>query len=289
MDVALLQLPNTLNGHVFQFALMPPGVGDQVATIGYPFDEPKTLTQGTISGLDRNITLTDGSSRSGLVQTDAAINPGNSGGPLLEPDGEVVGIIDAADPAAAGQGFAVSALQAQPLLSGWAQNPQPVSETNCGSQSAAPSPVVPAGTIVVKVPGTALSDSIPASFQPATVPATAPPGAAASAYRSADGTALLTLDLATGQAGESAKQLLAGDIATYQSQGANVTYTSDYAGVAAISGYLPSSNGEQAFYLRQVSNAAGAYSLSWIFPASETSTYSPLVTSTADSFYPDPA
>lgn len=69
-------------------------VGDDAIVIGNPFGLTGSLSAGAISGLgrsflppNRDIPLT------GLIQFDAAINPGNSGGPLLNRDGEVVGIV----------------------------------------------------------------------------------------------------------------------------------------------------------------------------------------------------
>ena len=63
-------------------------IGDWVIAIGNPFGQEKTVTAGIISGKGREL----GSQRTKFLQTDAAINPGNSGGPLVNLDGEVVGI-----------------------------------------------------------------------------------------------------------------------------------------------------------------------------------------------------
>ena len=68
-------------------------VGDWAIAVGNPFGLDHTVTLGIISSLNRNASklgITD--KRLDLIQTDAAINPGNSGGPLLNSDGEVVGI-----------------------------------------------------------------------------------------------------------------------------------------------------------------------------------------------------
>jgi S1-C subfamily serine protease len=67
-------------------------VGQTVIAIGNPFGLEGTLTRGVISALGRNIPALTPFSIPQSIQTDAAINPGNSGGPLLNLDGEVVGV-----------------------------------------------------------------------------------------------------------------------------------------------------------------------------------------------------
>ena len=67
-------------------------VGDPVLAIGNPFGLAQTLTTGVISALGRRITAPNGLTIGDALQTDAPINPGNSGGPLLNEQGEVIGI-----------------------------------------------------------------------------------------------------------------------------------------------------------------------------------------------------
>ncbi|MCP4683171.1 MAG: trypsin-like serine protease [Desulfobacterales bacterium] len=67
-------------------------IGQKAIAIGNPFGLSHTLTTGIISALDRGIRTDDGHQIDNLVQTDAAINPGNSGGPLLNSNGEVIGM-----------------------------------------------------------------------------------------------------------------------------------------------------------------------------------------------------
>jgi len=71
-------------------------VGDEVAAVGHPFGISNSLSAGVVSGLGRTYVSPDtGLPLSNLIQFDAAVNPGNSGGPLINRDGEVVGIVTA--------------------------------------------------------------------------------------------------------------------------------------------------------------------------------------------------
>jgi putative serine protease PepD len=67
-------------------------VGDPTYAIGNPFGLDHTLTTGIVSALQRSLQAPDGAKISGAIQTDAALNPGNSGGPLLDADGNVIGV-----------------------------------------------------------------------------------------------------------------------------------------------------------------------------------------------------
>jgi putative serine protease PepD len=69
-------------------------VGDPVVAIGSPFGLPGTTTAGIVSAVGRSITAPNGYTIPGAIQTDAAINPGNSGGPLLDGNGDVLGLND---------------------------------------------------------------------------------------------------------------------------------------------------------------------------------------------------
>ena len=87
-------------------------VGQRVVAIGNPFGFEQTLTSGIISALGRVIQSESGDFIGEVVQHDAAINPGNSGGPLLDIDGNVIGVntqIVSPSGANAGIGFAIPA------------------------------------------------------------------------------------------------------------------------------------------------------------------------------------
>ncbi len=95
-------------------------VGDIVIAIGNAMGEGKTATQGIISAKNKSIEVDD--LKLTVIQTDAAINPGNSGGPLINMNGEVVGINTAKlmqqsiGTTAEGMGYSISANIAKPIL-----------------------------------------------------------------------------------------------------------------------------------------------------------------------------
>ena len=70
-------------------------IGQSVYAIGNPFGMTRTLTQGVVSALDRQLPTSDIREIAGAIQTDAAINPGNSGGPLLDSAGRLIGVTTA--------------------------------------------------------------------------------------------------------------------------------------------------------------------------------------------------
>jgi serine protease Do len=87
--------------------------GDWVVAIGNPYGLGHTVTAGIVSAKGRNIGQ---GPYDDFIQTDAAINPGNSGGPLINMDGEVVGINTAINPRANTIGFSVAINGAKAIL-----------------------------------------------------------------------------------------------------------------------------------------------------------------------------
>ncbi|HEX9594907.1 MAG TPA: trypsin-like peptidase domain-containing protein [Candidatus Saccharimonadales bacterium] len=120
-DIAFLKINNPQN-----LVAAPLGdsskmkVGDKVVAIGNALGEfSNTVTFGIISGLGRPIVAGDGTSSqqlNNLFQTDAAINPGNSGGPLVNLDGEVIGVNTAVAGGAENIGFAIPINDVKPVI-----------------------------------------------------------------------------------------------------------------------------------------------------------------------------
>jgi 2-alkenal reductase len=99
-------------------------VGQRAVAIGNPFGFDNTLTSGIISGLSRSLPAITGYRIPEIIQTDAALNPGNSGGPLLNSQGEVIGVNSAIVPnfnqlgerSFLGVGFAIPSSLAQRVV-----------------------------------------------------------------------------------------------------------------------------------------------------------------------------
>jgi serine protease Do len=106
-DLAVLKIESSET-----FKPVPPGdsdailIGETVVAIGNPFGFSHTVTTGVVSALHRSIREND-QIYEDFIQTDASINPGNSGGPLLNINGELIGINTAIYGEAQGIGFAI--------------------------------------------------------------------------------------------------------------------------------------------------------------------------------------
>jgi len=115
MDIAVLH-PRQPSGLIVPAVLGNPNsmrVGDEAFAVGNPLGLAGSMSAGVISGFDRSLPANEDRRQfEGLIQFDAAVNPGNSGGPLLNRQGQVIGIVTAlADPTEQGSftgiGFAV--------------------------------------------------------------------------------------------------------------------------------------------------------------------------------------
>ena len=123
VDVALLRIRDARGLETVQLGDSSRlRVGDDVVAIGHALALPggPTVTEGIVSALDRELESRSGT-LSNLIQTDAAINPGNSGGPLVNADGQVVGINTAVIQSSGNElaqniGFAIAINTVKPLL-----------------------------------------------------------------------------------------------------------------------------------------------------------------------------
>jgi serine protease Do len=117
-DLAVLRLPDAKKLQALAFApssdLM---VGETVIAIGNPFGYANSVSTGIVSALNREIKMPTDELLTGLIQTTASINPGNSGGPLLNVNGELIGINVALREGAQGIAFALSSDMVQQVLS----------------------------------------------------------------------------------------------------------------------------------------------------------------------------
>lgn len=118
LDLALIQLDDAKGLPSIKIAKGKAQVGQRAFAIGNPFGQFQgTFTTGIVSRIDR---------KEGLIQTDAAINPGNSGGPLLNSNGELMGVNTAIyasgqNPGNIGIGFAISIDRVQSFLMAYQQ------------------------------------------------------------------------------------------------------------------------------------------------------------------------
>jgi serine protease Do len=84
-------------------------IGEPVIAVGNAYGYEHTVTRGIVSALHRSVQVSEVQDYQDLIQTDASINPGNSGGPLLNIDGQMIGINVAVRAGAQGIGFAIPA------------------------------------------------------------------------------------------------------------------------------------------------------------------------------------
>jgi serine protease Do len=109
-DVAILKLSGGKKYH--ELGLAPASdlmVGETVIAVGNPLGYTNTVSTGIVSALGRDVDMGEGLVLKGLIQTNASINPGNSGGPLLNINGELIGINVAMHQGAQNISFALNA------------------------------------------------------------------------------------------------------------------------------------------------------------------------------------
>lgn len=114
-DLAVLEVAHHPDvADPLEFVDVLPAVGQEVLAIGNPFGFEGSMSSGIVSGVNRSLPGPAGFEIPNVVQTDAGVNPGNSGGPLVDMDGDVVGVISAG----VGEtvGFAISAALAQRVV-----------------------------------------------------------------------------------------------------------------------------------------------------------------------------
>jgi len=122
-DIALLMLENLPDGKKFKplkFA-RPEDLllGETVIAVGNPYGLGNSISQGVLSAKGRKATFEGKVIFSDIMQTDAAINPGNSGGPLINLDGELIGISTAIFKDVQGIGFALPVKRVEDVLAKW--------------------------------------------------------------------------------------------------------------------------------------------------------------------------
>ena len=117
-DMAVVKLPA---GKKYQEMTFAPAsdlmVGEEVIAIGHPYGYTNTVSTGIVSALNREVAMQSGGTLTNLIQTTASINPGNSGGPLMNINGELIGINSAMRSDAQGIAFALNADMVQQVLS----------------------------------------------------------------------------------------------------------------------------------------------------------------------------
>ncbi|ELY53581.1 peptidase S1 and S6 chymotrypsin/Hap [Natronococcus amylolyticus DSM 10524] len=120
-DLAVLEVDDVPEvASALSFSDGEPTVGQEVLALGNPLGLDASISQGLVSGIDRSLPSPTGFSIPAAIQTDAPVNPGNSGGPLVDLEGDALGVVFAG----AGQtiGFAISAALANRVVPALAED-----------------------------------------------------------------------------------------------------------------------------------------------------------------------
>lgn len=118
-DVALLQMETGESFPVIEFGDSDQvKQGEDVLAIGSPYGYSQSVSRGIVSATRREIKEGNKVIYKDMIQTDAAINPGNSGGPLLNTQGQMIGLINSADWRSDNIGFAIPVNHVRDLLPG---------------------------------------------------------------------------------------------------------------------------------------------------------------------------
>lgn len=121
-DLALLQLHNIPRNSSPPIPLAAPGdliLGETVIAVGNPYGLGNTISRGVLSGIGRQVTYGDQVVFSDILQTDCAIHAGNSGGPLINANGEMIGLTSSVVRGAEGIGFAIPLQRIENILAQW--------------------------------------------------------------------------------------------------------------------------------------------------------------------------
>ena len=131
-DVALVRLSAPLSGYEFRWAAKAPTVAQVAGTLSYSASAPQSFGRGTVTEINKTEEV-GGSTRYGLIQTDAKTVAGSVGGPLFNEQGAVLGLIEAGSSWDPGRTLAISRDVAAPLVERWRDDPQPQPRAECSS------------------------------------------------------------------------------------------------------------------------------------------------------------
>jgi serine protease Do len=121
-DIALLRLHNIPKASSPPIPTAAPGdliLGETVIAVGNPYGLGNTISHGVLSGIGRQVTYGDHVVFSDILQTDCAIHAGNSGGPLININGEMIGLTSSVIRGADGIGFAIPLQRLENILGHW--------------------------------------------------------------------------------------------------------------------------------------------------------------------------